>query len=511
MPRLVQALARPGPWLTMAGVTLAIYVAAFAFPFYLGSRFAIPQQDWVVMAGYRPELAFLYTGVIGVLFAMYILGYRVLAAQHSIPKLAIYLPPVVFALALVVCYPSDGADLFVYISQGRIFGIHHLNPFLVSPQDVPQDILYSYSSWVSHTSIYGPVWVIISGFLALLGQDNVWLSLILFKLAPTAFLFGSVALVYCILDNINPRHRDMGAFLLAWNPLVLFEVAGNGHNDVVMVFFTLLSILFIATRPRSLTLPSLAVSALVKYTSVILLPGILIHGWSLKPRTIWKSILVGVVASIAVAYLFVRPFESALSPAALLGQGDTFRSSIANLILMSLTGNFSQQNADTIAKVLVIAALAVAYGYQLLWFARRARSGGIEALLIFCANSLFFLLLFIPRFLPWYVIWLLGIAALLPDSSVARRALLLSFTAFLSHIIFYFAWGIYAGTVNYFTIEATATPLVFAPPVLYWFYCRRRENRNLLAEKERTIALQQEEIARLRASLAGAGRPQKVR
>ncbi|MDP2727352.1 MAG: hypothetical protein Q8P59_07385, partial [Dehalococcoidia bacterium] len=125
-------LGRLGPWLVMAGITQAIYLVAFGIPFFLGKHFAAPQLTWVIMAGYRLEVAVAYTGVIVALFALYYLGYRSLAMNSNLPGWAIYLPPVLFALTLLAIYPPGGWDLFLYISQGRLYSQFHLNPFLVT-------------------------------------------------------------------------------------------------------------------------------------------------------------------------------------------------------------------------------------------------------------------------------------------------------------------------------------------------------------------------------------------
>ncbi|HLB11734.1 MAG TPA: glycosyltransferase family 39 protein [Dehalococcoidia bacterium] len=488
-------------------------MAAFTIPFYLGSHYATPQLTMVSMAGYRLDAALTYTGVFVALFAMYYLGYRALAAQPALPAWAVYLPPLLFAAALLAVYPADGWDLWVYISQGRTLAVHHLNPFLVSPQEAPQDPFYAYSSWVSHASIYGPVWVVISSFSALAAGDSIWLNAVLFKLVSAVFLLASVVLVYLILGRVSPQRRHLGAFLLAWNPLVLFEVVGNGHNDMVMVFFALLSLYFLVEGRSLLALPSLGISILTKYSTGLLLPGVILHQLWQRPRPRrGLALLLGGLALLAAAfYLFGRPFQPAYSLSALLGQGESFRSSLATLLFLSLRGNFPPQDATTIAKVAPLSLFAVLYCCLIAWYTRQARVIGLDALLRFGYYSIFFFLVFVPRFLPWYVVWLVGIAALIPGSSLAQRAILFSFSAFLSHIVYYFVWGIYGEQVNYFTIEALGVFVVFAPPLLHWGYSRASLRRKLLAKKEQSIAAQEVEISRPRPIQKNAPRGQRTR
>jgi len=58
----------------------------------------------------------------------------------------------------------------------------------------------------------------------------------------------------------------------AWNPLVIMETAVNGHLDIVMVFFMLLSLLFFYKQRYILSGITLAGAVLSKLIPIILLP-----------------------------------------------------------------------------------------------------------------------------------------------------------------------------------------------------------------------------------------------
>lgn len=497
----------------MAGVTLALYLVAFSIPSFLGGLYATPQLTWVTIVGSRLDVALANTAVIIALFALYYLGYRVLALNAQVPVWAVYLPPVTFALALMAIYPFGGWDLFLYISQGRLYTTHDLNPFLVTPQDAPSDPFFAYSSWWPHPSTYGPAWQMIASLVSLIGGSNLWLSILVFKVLVTVFFFASVVLVYLILRTHHPEARHLGAFLMAWNPLLLFEIAGNGHNDIVMVFFALLSIYLLTAKRLLWPLPLLTISVLVKYSFGLLVPGILVYLLVLKssPRKKAVWLLGGLALSAVTVGLFVRPFGMAYSLLALFGLEELYLSSPATLLYLALQGNFPQYAATTIVKGVVVLMLGTLYVIELARFAREHRTLTLDSLLRFGFQAVFFLLLLLPRFHPWFVAWLLGIGVLMVDSEQTRRVLLLSFTAFLSHIVFYFIWSIYGEQLNYFTIEAMANALIFVPPLFYWFYSRARVRKLLLAQKERTIAVQEAEIGRLKALLSDSRKGLKTR
>lgn len=493
----------------MAAATLVLYLGAFGIPFFLGKHYTTPRLTWVIIAGPTLEMALAYTGVLVVLFALYYLGYRALAAAPTIPAWAIYLPPVAFGLVLLAIYPPGGWDLFLYISQGRLFSQHHLNPYLISPQDLSGELLYPYASWFPYPSTYGPAWTIISTLLSYLGGDNLWLSMLLFKGAASIFLLGDMVLVYLILAKIKPDWRHLGGFLLAWNPLVLFEIVGNGHNDAALVFFVLLAAFFLVKNRPGLVLPLLILSALVKYASIILLPWFLASLWHSRKRMLEKTsiLVVNLAFSAVVLGLFLRPFEGGISLSSLVSMEDWFRSSPATLLMLALQGNFPPEQARTIAKAAAATAFAVVYLWQLLRNRAQLLQGlSLSSLFYGVYWSFFFVVLFIPWFVPWYFIWALAIAPLVADHSLNERIILLSFTAFLSHIVYYFISEIYGSQLNYFTIEAIANLVIFTPPLLHWWLTRRRQRLRLLAEKDGTIATQEEEIGRLRDLLSGGQR-----
>ncbi len=494
-------LRRPAAWLSMAAIALTIYVVAFGVPFFIGKHFTVPQLTWVGIVGYRIDVAVAYTLALCTLFALYYLGYRTLTAHPALPLWVIYVPPVAFALVLLAIYPPGGWDLFLYVSQGRLYSAHSLNPFFATPLDAPADPLFQYSSWWPYPSTYGPAWQMLAILLSLLGGQNLWLNMLVFKLASVVFFSGAVVLVYLILRQHRTEVRHIGAYLLAWNPLLLFEIAGNGHNDIVMVFFVLLAIYLVSLKRLLWTLPVLAISALVKYSSGLLFPGMIVFIWSsakgLRQKLVWTA--GGAALSAVALLLFARPFGMVYSLFALFGLEELYRSSPATLLYFSLQGSFSQHDASNIVKIVVALGLGTACVVEWVRFVRVGGPPKLEALLSFGYQVTFFFLLFLPRFHPWFVVWLVGLGVLLVGTEQMKRAVLLSFSAFLSHIVYYFVYGIYQDRLNNFTFEMMGTAVVFGPPLIYWLYSCIRSRRSLLEQQNRTIALQEAEIARLKA------------
>src|SRR5207237_9759114 len=98
-----------------------------------------------------------------------------------------------------------------------------------------------------------------------------------YKLFMNGVQIVNLALVWWLLGRImaiRPRARLAAFVMFAWNPLMLFDTAGNAHNDALMVTLLLLGVVPLVARPRE---PSnvnwlvgtlcIGLSALIKYTT----------------------------------------------------------------------------------------------------------------------------------------------------------------------------------------------------------------------------------------------------
>ena len=90
--------------------------------------------------------------------------------------------------------------------------------------------------------LYGPSWLAIASLLVNAGSHNMLLVIMLFRgLALLAHL-ANTSLIWAILTITAPAQRLPGTLLYAWNPLVLVELAGNGHYDGLVICLLLLAI-----------------------------------------------------------------------------------------------------------------------------------------------------------------------------------------------------------------------------------------------------------------------------
>lgn len=335
-------------------------------------------------------------------------------------------------------YPIGAADVFDNIVRGRITAVHGGNPFYDLPSDYPRDRFRYYAAWPGATSAYGPLWEALAAGAARLGGDDRLTTVLVFKGLGLLAYAGSAGLIALILRRRAPDRMLQGVCLFAWNPLVLYETAGNAHNDIFLAFFILLAVWALQRRFFTLAVLGLVCGTLVKFIPVLLLP--LALAYSLRRLTTGRARLhflaSSAVVGAAVVVVTVAPFWRGGDFFALARRTTLFTASlpaVAQVHLEPLLGRAASQRsvAGLAAGLLVV---VVAYQTGRVWRAPDWLAPVRAATHVL----LFYLLLACLWFQPWYTIWPLALAALLPEGAVARTVVLLSYAAAWKAIFFDF-------------------------------------------------------------------------
>src|SRR5262249_40394506 len=105
-------------------------------------------------------------------------------------------------------------------------------------------------------------------------------------------------------DGVRPL------LLYAWNPLILIEAAGSGHNDVVMVTYALAGLLLFARGHPLLGLAVIVYSVPVKYLTGVLALLLLVY-WASRQAN-WREAAamvgrVGITGAAIIGALYL-PF-----------------------------------------------------------------------------------------------------------------------------------------------------------------------------------------------------------
>ncbi|MBI2762012.1 MAG: hypothetical protein HYX51_11380 [Chloroflexi bacterium] len=330
---------------------------------------------------------------------------------------------VVFAATLVPMFPGGTQDIFHNVADARLLWLHGENPMLVPPIARPDDAFYRHLfGYADLTSAYGPLWYALAGIPMVLAGDGLVANLVAQKGMMAVFMVATTVLVWLVArswpHDAELRGEQAGAVewapnpiaavvLAGWCPLLLWETAGNGHNDAVMVFFAAAAVAAALRRWWLWVFPLLALSALVKFTTLLLGPVLLV--WLLRrsdvPR---RSIIVGLALATLMVVLAYIPFWAGADTFTFLKRpGMTFILSPSTLLHGVLVNPLGDQTATRVTYAATFAAFASVYTIGLLRprsSDARLAAGGFDAVLAYLVFASWW-------FWPWYLAWLAPLAA----------------------------------------------------------------------------------------------------
>ncbi|HEY2954344.1 MAG TPA: glycosyltransferase 87 family protein [Candidatus Eisenbacteria bacterium] len=334
-------------------------------------------------------------------FALALLGLRRYA---DLPHAGVAVAAVAIAarLAVLPAAPSLSGDLYRYVWEGRVLA-HGGNPYRQSPDDprlapLRDTRIYPNVNHRDLATIYPPLAE--AGFA------------LVARVSPTVTAFKAwvalhdVALVLVLIAWLKRRGRSaVAAIAYAWNPLVLVEYAGTGHNDPTALLWLVVALALARERPVASAL-ALALGSLTKLAPLLALPFLLRH-WPWRARIV---ALAPIAAGLGWFWNETRGTSSGLSA---YWQGWR-NNQLAFHYLERMAGSYPR--ARTIALVLLAALVA--------WALLRVATAAAATRL-----SMRGALLLSPVLHPWYLGWDLVLEPLRPS----WPWLLLSLTAVLNY------------------------------------------------------------------------------
>ena len=331
---------------------------------------------------------------------------------------------------LLFLYPFDAADVFDNMMRGRMLGVYGANPFLQTPAQFARDPIFKYVAWKGWTSAYGPGWEVLAGWVARLAGSGVVANILAFKMLPGAFLLAIVGLVALTLRKTAPKSALANTLLLAWNPVVLYETWGNGHNDMAMVFWILAAVLALLHHRHTLAILALVVGGLFKFIPILLIPPALVLAWRDLRFSRWRAgfLAITMILSILLVVLAYSPFWEGTRVLNVKGRTRLYTTSLPSMIYYTLLDQrwSKAKAAATVSRTaLGLIGLFVFRKSQKLW-----KKPDLEEYLEANAQILlFYLLVACLWFQNWYTLWPAGLASLLKPGPTRRLSLLLGFAA----------------------------------------------------------------------------------
>jgi hypothetical protein len=322
-------------------------------------------------------------GVMLALFGVYGLSLLLLdrgLGKHRAAAAVVFAGAVVFQLTLLYLPGVFSQDVFGYIAYGRLAAVYDLNPYIWPPSVLRDPVVgWVADVWRTYASPYGPAWVNLQWLLA---RATTSLSIVdqalIYRALASALLLGNLALAWRLLGRLTPlsfTQRTTSLAALAWNPLILFEVAGNAHNDILMVSFCFLALLLFRTSSRGLlSSAALTFGALVKYLSGVGLIWLALAAAARARTWRWRAARVAalVVVSLVITLLLAAPWlelPDSMDPLLNETAGVGFVNSLPDTLVLMLVDHLGAP-LDPARNFERVACIAT-FGVYLVWEARR--------------------------------------------------------------------------------------------------------------------------------------------
>jgi len=316
-------------------------------------------------------------------------------------------------------------DVYSYVDYARLGVRHGLDPYVHPPLAVPNDPAYAKVDWIDTTSVYGPLFTLATYPLAWLPVGAAVAAL---KAAAALSVLG-LALVVSRLAAWRGVEPLRAAAFVALNPLVLVHVVGGAHNDGTAMLLAMLGVASLAVSRPAGAGATLVAAVAVKASTAVVAPFALLASarpgagrppggaTPLAGRPLRRLLAGAALAALAIAAAAYAGFGwDWLHAFGLAGenQGRTSHMSIP-IAFARLTG----LDPDPVrAAVLALYAALVAYLLLRTW-----RGGDwVRA----AAWATLGLLLASAWLLPWYLVWLLPLAAVSRDRPLQLLALALT-------------------------------------------------------------------------------------
>lgn len=261
---------------------------------------------------------------------------------------------------------------------------------------------------------YGPLWGLLSAAVVAVARDSVLLTGILSKGLLAAAWIGSLALVRQIMEQRSSFDRCLAIALFGWAPASVTQSLAEGHNDIVMIFFALLwfSLLLRGHWAAPIALMS---SVLCKYTTAPLFLIDAIYVGRIE-RIHWGDYVLRLVVPTLLGVLVFAAFYRGpefFEGLRVISEWHFMQPADAVAAIEYLTGLPLAPLAFGIAALFPVVAIYCCYVCY-----RRPTIEGIHEAAIAILASICFMA--VSHLWPWYTVWGLAFAALLPAWWLSR-------------------------------------------------------------------------------------------
>lgn len=375
-------------------------------------------------------LRYLFAGAMVAMYVAYAIGLRILPRAPAAWTVA-----AIVAVHLILFFspPLSLTDIFNYVNYGRMEVFHNLNPYTTTPILEPHsDPAFTLSNWHQLLSPYGPLFTLVTFAVVGLGMGGSFWAL------KAILMVASLTLIWVVWKCARLLGRDQVAAiaLVGLNPIVILWGLGGDHNDFITMLFVMLAFYGllrpIAEAPgtsrvslaRTGAGAAIVTAVALKASAGILVPIMLAPLLHRPRRRELAQFLVGMaLAALLWGAISIAAFGPHLPDLATQGRLVTLYS-LPNLLGIGLLQGGETEWLRIALSGVLIAVIA--------WCALRAHRR--RDWLTPAGWATVALLVTLSWVLPWYILWLLPLAALAGSRRLRTTALVLG-------VYFIVAWA----------------------------------------------------------------------
>lgn len=347
-------------------------------------------------------LAFLILFIL--LTIIYFIIYKI-DCFKNIKRILIFIT--LIGIIFTIMLPWTSSDIFYYMGVGELDAKYNQNPYYITMRDyyieneenLDDDILVQGATnyWGNTTVVYGPIAQLFFKVCSLLSMKNITVALFIFKFTNLLIHIINTYLFYRISG------KKKFAVLYGLNPFILIEAIANVHNDIIILFFVLISLYFLLKRKNLLlSIIALALATGVKYFTILLLPVVILYHFRTEKRLsvrFLRCIEYGVIFLVIFALEYILYFNDYKIFLAMMVQTSRWSCSIYSILI--------QYNRELFVIVRAVFIVIFFMYYTVMCINLLTEKNIKFYKLIRKYNiALMLFLLILTNFHQWYLIWL---------------------------------------------------------------------------------------------------------
>ena len=328
----------------------------------------------------------------------------------------------VFRISLLIALPNLSDDAYRFIWDGRLLasGYHpfaelpayYLQPGITIPGI--DNVLFDNLNSPEYFTIYPPFAQFIFWLSVKLSPDSILGSIMVMRSLVIVAEVGSLVIIRSLLMKFKLPKKNV--LIYALNPLVILELTGNLHAEAFVIFFLLLSILFIIDKKVIKAALSFGIAVCTKLLPLIFIP-LLTHRFGWK-----KSLQFCGVLALCCVLLFLPLWDREIITGFSQSLGLYFKKFEFNASLYYLVREYGFWNKgyniiqSTGWKLGLVAGIVIALFVFASSMVERSRSikSGIDSSMFTLPLALMWSLciyfLFTTTLHPWYITTLLALS-----------------------------------------------------------------------------------------------------